>query len=177
MRTPPDLERLRKAILDTYKDSYNYTEYHSKVAAYDGYEYIARRKNTLGDSPDSLYFVAGYMPMWDLGNPEDELTLGPNDFLVVYGPRHDATGKATYTNINVYASEKVMFSLASAYSDSFRGERRRVPRAGDPAAGVMYALEVRVPGPLQRELLPAAGGATRIARPGARRTRRARPLS
>ena len=142
----PDLERLRKAILDTYKDSYDYTEYHTRVAAYDGYEYIARRKNTLGDSPDALYYVAGYMPMWDLGNPEDELTLGPNDFLVVYGPRHDATGKATYANINVYASEKVMFSLASVYSDSFGGSVDEYLGAGDPAARVMYAKKFAYPG-------------------------------
>lgn len=141
-----DLERLRQAILDTYKDSYDYTEYHTRVAAYDGYEYIARRKNTLGDSPDALYYAAGYLPMWDLGNPEDELTMGPDDFLVVYGPRHDVTGKVTYTNVNVYASEKVMFSLASIYSDTFAGSVDEYIGAGDPAAGLMYAKKFAYPG-------------------------------
>jgi hypothetical protein len=141
-----DVARLRTAILDTYKDSYDYTEYHTRFAAYDGYEYIERRKNTLGDSPDALYFEAGYMPMWDLGNPEDELTLGENDFLVVYGPRHDATGKATYVNINVYASEKVMFSMASAYSDTFGGSVDEYLGAGDSAAGKMYVQKFAYPG-------------------------------
>jgi hypothetical protein len=84
--------------------------------------------------------------MWDLGNPEDELTLGPDDFLVVYGPRHDATGKATYANINVYASEKVMFSLASVYSDSFGDGVDEYLGAGDPAAAVMYARKFAYPG-------------------------------
>lgn len=142
----PDMERLRKAIIDTYKDSYAYTEYHTRFAALDGYEYIERRKNTLGDSPDALYFVAGYMPMWDLGNPEDELTLGENDFLVVYGPRHAVTGKATYTNVNVYASEQVMFSMASAYSDSLGGSADEYLGSGDPAASIMYVQKFAYPG-------------------------------
>jgi hypothetical protein len=162
MYLAPDLERLRQAILDTYKDTYNYTEYHTRVTAYDGYENIERRKNTLGDSRDSLYFVAGYMPIFDLGNAEDELTLGENDFLVVYGPKHVATGKATYTNINVYASEKVMFSMASAYSDSFEGSAEEYLGLNDPAAGRDVRAEVRVPGSLRREPLPAAGSARRV---------------
>jgi hypothetical protein len=140
----PALARLRQAILDTYKDAYNYTEYHTKFVAYDGYEYIERQKNTLGDSRDSLYLGAGYLPMWDLGNPEDELTLGEDDFLVVYGPKHVATGKATYTNINVYASEKVMFSMASAYSDSFEGSAEEY--LSDPDASLMYVHKFAYPG-------------------------------
>ena len=140
----PDLERLRLSILNAYKDRYNFTEYHTKVVAYDGYEFIERRKNTLGDSRDSLYLGAGYLPMWDLGKTEDELTLGENDFLVVYGPRHVATGKATYTNINVYASEKVMLSMASAYSDSFEGSAEEY--LDDPAAGQMYVQRFAYPG-------------------------------
>ena len=139
----PAVARLRQAIIDTYKGEYNYTEYHSKFVAYDGYEYIERRKNTLGDSRDSLYLAAGYMPLWDLGNPEDELTLGENDFLVVYGPKHVATGKATYTNINVYASDKVMFSMASAYSDSFDGSAEEY--LSDPDAGLLYAFKFAYP--------------------------------
>lgn len=146
MNLAPDLARLRQAILDTYKDTHNYTEYHTRFVAYDGYEYIERRKNTLGDSRDALYFGAGYLPIWDLGNPEDELTLGENDFLVVYGPKHVATGKATYTNINVYASEKVMFSMASAYDDSFEGSAEEYLGLDDPAAGVMYVHKFTYPG-------------------------------
>lgn len=140
----PAMARLRQAILDTYEDAYNYTEYHTKFVAYDGYEYIERRKNTLGDSRDALYFAAGYMPLWDLGNPEDELTLGENDFLVVYGPKHVATGKATYTNINVYASDRVMFSMASAYSDSFDGSAEEYLNESD--AGLMYVHKFAYPG-------------------------------
>jgi hypothetical protein len=146
MNLAPDLARLRQGILDTYKDTYNYTEYHTRFAGYDGYEYIERRKNTLGDSRDSLYFVAGHMPIWDLGDPEDELTLGENDFLVVYGPKHVATGKATYTNINVYASEKVMFSMASAFSDSLEDSAEEYLGADDPAAGLMYVHKFAYPG-------------------------------
>lgn len=140
----PDLARLRQAILDTYKDTYDYTEYHSRVAAYDGYEFIERRKNTLGDSRDSLYLGAGYLPIWDLGSPEDVLTLGEDDFLVVYGPKHVASGKVTYSNINVYASENVMFSMASVFSDSFEGSAEEY--LSDPAAGLMYVQKFAYPG-------------------------------
>jgi hypothetical protein len=136
--------RLRQAIIDTYKGAYNYTEYHSRFVAYDGYEYIERRKNVLGDSRDSLYMGAGYLPLFDLASPADELTLGEDDFLVVYGPKHVATGKATYTNINVYASEKVMFSMASAYSNSFDGSAEEY--LSDPDAGLMYAFKFAYPG-------------------------------
>ncbi len=146
MQLAPDLERLRQAILDTYKDTYNYTEYHSRFVALDGYEYIERRKNTLGDNRDSLYFGAGYLPIWDLGKPEDELTLAENEFLVAYGPKHVATGKATYTNINVYASEKVMFSMASAYNDSFDGSAEAYLGAADSAAGLLYVQKFAYPG-------------------------------
>jgi hypothetical protein len=143
MHLAPDLERLRQAILNTYKDRYNYTEYHTKFVAYEGYEYIERRKDTLGDNRDSLYFGAGYLPLWDL---EDELTLGPNDVLVAYGPKHVATGKATYTNINVYASDQVMLSLAAAYDDSFGGSAEQYLGHHDPAAGLLYVQKFAYPG-------------------------------
>jgi hypothetical protein len=144
LKMAPALARLRQAILDTYEGAYDYTEYHSRFVAYDGYEYIERQKNTLGDSRDSLYLGAGYLPLWDLGNPEDELTLGVNDFLLVYGPKHVSSGKATYTNINVYASEKVMFSIVSAYSDSFDGSAEEY--LSDPDAGLMYVQKFAYPG-------------------------------
>lgn len=138
MDLSPALARLRQAIIDKYKDQYNFTEFHSKHAALDGNEYIQRQKNTLGDNRDSLYMLAGYMPIWDL---EDNLTLGDNDFLVLYGTRHVSTGKATYTNINVYASEKVMISLASVYSDSFDRSTDEYLGQDDPAAALMYAYK------------------------------------
>jgi hypothetical protein len=33
-------------------------------------------------------------------------TLGPNDFVVVYGANHKQTGKAMYTNVSVYGMTK-----------------------------------------------------------------------
>jgi len=138
MDLSPDLARLRQSIIDTYKDQYNFTEFHSRHVAFDGNEFIQREKNTLGDTRDSLYMASGYMPIWDL---EDDLTLGDNDFLVVYGPRHVSTGKATYTNINVYASEKIMLSLASVYSDSFDRSTYEYLGQDDPAADLMYSYK------------------------------------
>lgn len=138
MDLSPALARLRQAIIDTYKDQYNFTEYHSRFAALDGNEYIQREKNTLGDNRDSLYMVAGYLPFWDM---EENLTMGPNDFLVAYGPRHVSTGKATYTNINVYASERVMISLASVYSDKLDGSAYEYLGQDDPAADLMYSYK------------------------------------
>ena len=39
------------------------------------------------------------------------LLAAPDDeFLVIYGPNHIATGKATYVNVNVFASRTEMLS-------------------------------------------------------------------
>jgi hypothetical protein len=87
--------------------------------------------------------AAGYEPMFDL---EDQLTLDPCDFLVAYGPNHVATGKATYTNINVY-SQQAMFPLATIYSDKFPGsvEPYQAYLGAEFPAGLMYAVQLARP--------------------------------
>ncbi len=144
MDLTPTMARLRQAIIE-YWDArgFNATEYHSKVTAYEGYDYIQRVKNVLGDNRDALYLEAGYQPLFDL---EDKLTLGDSDFLVAYGPRHDLTGKATYTNVSVYASEKVMYNLGTVYNSRFGGSvqpylANNQDLAKDPAADLLYAYK------------------------------------
>ena len=132
-----DLNRLRQAILDA-NSGFTATEYGTRPMAYDGYDYTQQSKNTFGDTRDTLYLGAGYVP--DFGST-DEITLRPNDFLIAYGLNHMVTGKATYTNVNVYDGEKSRLSLGSIYTkDLQRSADAYLP--GDPAADLMYVCKI-----------------------------------
>lgn len=61
---------------------------------------------------------------------------------MVYGANHVATGKATYMNTNVYASEKAKLTLGTLDDIKFPGTAGPYLPAGDPAANVMYAYKV-----------------------------------
>jgi hypothetical protein len=147
MDLTPTLARLRQAILDD-NSGLVHTEYHTRPVAYDGYDYIQRAANAFGDNRDALYLGAGWLPDYDLNDEkQDTLTLRDDEFLIAYGPNHVATGKATYTNINAYASETATgsmprLSLGSVFSNSFG--RSAYPYLGqrDPAADLMYVYKI-----------------------------------
>jgi len=44
-------------------------------------------------------------------DPVDEVRLADDEFLMVYGANHGATGKATCMSVNVYASEDAKMSI------------------------------------------------------------------
>ena len=147
MDLTPTLARLRQAILNT-NSGLVYTEYHTRPVAYDGYDYIQRSANAFGDTRDSLYLGAGWLPDFDLNDEQqDMLTLKDDEFLIAYGPNHVVTGKATYTSINGYASETATgstprLSLASVFSDSYARSAYPYLGQGDPAADFMYVYKI-----------------------------------
>jgi len=55
-----------------------------------------------GNSPDAVCIVAGYAP--EFGS-NDEVTLGDDEFLMVYGVNQVSTRRATYHSVVVYSSE------------------------------------------------------------------------
>lgn len=107
---------------------------------YEGYDLIQRGLEWCGDSRDAFYVGAG-IPEYD---PITRITLGDGEFLMVFGPNHVATGKATYMNVNVYASETAKLTLGAIDDRKFTGKGTAAPYlpAGDPDADLMYAFKV-----------------------------------
>jgi len=106
---------------------------------YEGYDYIQRGANPYGDGRDCFYIAAGYAP--EMGT-NDPITLADGEFLVVYGPNHVAIGRATYMNINVYASETAKLSIGSLDDRDFQDTAAPYFPPGDPAADLMFVYKV-----------------------------------
>jgi len=133
------LDRLRAGIIEVHS-GYSHQDVRTEPRDYEGYDYIQRGVDPLGDARDAFALFAGYMPEWDL---RDEITLEDDEFLMVYGVNHVATGKATYMNFNVYASrvEDGKVPIGGA-DDSMFANSAAAFLTADPAAGLMYALKV-----------------------------------
>jgi len=113
-----DLEQLRKAILNKYSDL-NATELPTSMAVPIGNDAIQRGIDGVGPDNDACYLWTSNRT-FDLPTPpfpnlslynnlilHPAITLGndTNEFIIVYGVNHVATGKATYTNIVPYGAE------------------------------------------------------------------------
>jgi hypothetical protein len=92
----PDLRSLRQSILDKYKGgSYQAQDLTTSVWITEGYDGIQRNLDVLGETRDTLYLRT------------DSIDLGKDDFLMLYGVVHALTGKATYSNFNIYTDDPV----------------------------------------------------------------------
>jgi hypothetical protein len=129
------LDQLRQAILNVNK-SYIATEYVTHPIAYDGFDYIQRAANALGDTRDSLYLGAGGLPEFGVN---DTVTLREDEFLIAYGPKHVATGKSTYSSISIYATEPQL-PLGSVFYDKFEGS---ADAYDVPGADLLYAYKIK----------------------------------
>jgi hypothetical protein len=87
----PALEELREAILNEYSD-YAAEEYVPYPIS-EGYVAIQEGIDVLGEVRDASYLRT------------EPFKLGIDEFLIVYGVNHAATGKATYSNLGVYGEE------------------------------------------------------------------------
>jgi hypothetical protein len=158
------LGELRQAIIDAYQArGLHATEFQSRPAGYEGYDFIQRgldqfypcvvsengtvicgppiSDGVLGDSRDSFYLTAGWYPD---GGSTDRVTLADDEFLLLYGPNHVATGKATYMNIGVYASETAKLTLGTIDDRNFTDKGTATPylSPGDPDADLMYVYKI-----------------------------------
>ena len=106
----------------------------------EGCDLIQRGIELCGDSRDALYIGAGLPEFDPLTN---HITLADDEFLMIYGANHVATGKATYMNINVYASETAKLTLGTIDDRNFTSDTAKpfLP-ADDPAANLMYAYKI-----------------------------------
>jgi hypothetical protein len=148
------LGELRQAIIASNPGS-NVTEYIMAPRYYDGYDYLQRGARAYGDTRDALYLSAGYHAD---RNDGINLTLDPdrNEYLIVYGVNHSGTGKATYMNINIYASrttetlpdgstrtEDPRLALASIFDTSLAGTAGDYLHQPNPSNDLLYAYKIK----------------------------------
>jgi len=138
------LDELRQGIIAA-NSGLHATDFTPLPMCYEGYDYIQRRvdpsqnQGYWGDSRDAFYLGVG-LPEW--GSTYYRITLADDEFLVVYGANHVATGKATYMNMNVYASEMAKLTLGALDDRKFPGTAWPYLPPGDPAAKLMYAYKI-----------------------------------
>lgn len=132
------LGQLREGIIAA-NPGFTATDFGTQSAGYEGYDYMQRGVDPLGDSRDALFVVGGYMPEYQ---SNDEITLGDGEFLMIYGINHTATGKAVYHNFNVYESKVGKAPLGGADDRTFVGTASRYLSQDPAAANLMYAYKV-----------------------------------
>jgi hypothetical protein len=111
----------------------------TQTTAYEGYDYIQRGMDPWGDSRDAVFLTAGYVP--EFGSTND-VTLADDEFLMVYGVNHVATGKASYHSVNVYSSNEGKVPIGFVEDPAFPNSVRPY-LSDDPAAEeLMYAFKV-----------------------------------
>ena len=125
-----DLADLRQAILAKYS-GLTATDLVASVWLTEGFDAIQRGIEVLGENRDTTYLKA---------DPLFTLSEDPNDFLIVYGVNHEATGKATYSNFNVYGADLLIGVAAEHSRDLWGSAQDYIP--GDPNVSYLYAWKV-----------------------------------
>jgi hypothetical protein len=128
----PALNELRAAILAKYGNQ-SATETGAHVWLYtpaQGYDGIQRGTNVLGPNRDAFYLNT---TTFTLGNDPDE-------FLIVYGVNHAATGKAIYSNFALYGAD-ILNGVGCVNSQNLSGTAEEY-LPGNPAAKYLYVWKV-----------------------------------
>ncbi|HEY3413766.1 MAG TPA: hypothetical protein VGM51_12040 [Armatimonadota bacterium] len=131
------LDELRKGIMAA-NPGLHATDIPTKPNFYEGFDYIQQGLDPYGDSRDAFWMTGGWLPDFGCTN---RLTLADDEFLVVYGVNHVASGKATYASVNVYASDEAKLTLGGIDDRDFAGTASPY-LPGDPAADLMYVYKV-----------------------------------
>ncbi len=126
----PAVDELRKAILNEYAGR-EYKELTTEVWLTDGSDGLQREVPEYGPARDTVY-------LWT----EQKFTLGPKDFVMVYGANHEATGKATYSNAGVYVDKDtegvdLLLGIVGQQSAQFKGTANDWLE-GNPEADRLY---------------------------------------
>ncbi len=110
----------------------------TQTTAYEGYDYMQRGVDPWGDSRDAVFLTAGYVPEF---GANDVLTLADDEFLMVYGVNHVATGKASYHSVNVYSSEEGKVPVGAVEDPAFSDTAAPYLFDDPAAAKLMYAFK------------------------------------
>jgi len=124
----PALEDLRKAILAKYS-GLAAQELETRIWLTESYDAVQTGTYVAGESRDTVYLRC------------DTLTLGdnPDEFVLVYGVNHAASGKATYSNCNFYG-EAGWNGVVGIYSTELAGTAESY-LPGNPLAKYLYVCK------------------------------------
>jgi len=114
-------------------------EYMSGPGGYDGYDHIQQMKRAYLDCRDTIYVGSGTDAF--PSNLNYSITLKDDEFLVIYGVNHTATGKASYMNLNAYARDPQL-AIGSVFDTDFAHSADAYLPTGDPAAPLMFAYKI-----------------------------------
>lgn len=137
MELYPALKRLREAIIKEHAglphrvlDTHVYWQ--GRRFAEKPYVGLQRGLDVLGATRDTNYFAT---------YPNFMLREDTEEFVIVYGVNHQATGKATYASFSAYADPARLFGLETTYSPEFGDSARRY-LPDDPDADKLYAWKI-----------------------------------
>jgi hypothetical protein len=124
----PALDELRQAILAKYSNL-SANELETSLWLPESYEAVQTETYVAGESRDTVYLRS------------DTLTLGddPDEFAVVYGVNHAASGKATYTNCNFYG-DAGWNGVTGIYNTEYAGSAEEY-LPGNPLAKYLYVCK------------------------------------
>jgi len=148
-----DLKELRKAILNKYNGS-TARELPTSVWITDGVDGIQRGINVLGPNNDCCYLWTANQtissptpPFFNtsgfygfLKNSQVTLSNDTNDFIIVYGVNHAATGKATYSNFAIYGADA--WNGVKAITDADFNGTAEAYLPGNPNAKYLYVYKI-----------------------------------
>lgn len=133
------MDELRENLISQYTQM-GYVvagEYTSAPGGYDGYDFIQQMKRAYLDSRDTIYVGSGAEVFHDTY----DITLADDEFMVIYGVNHTATGKATYMNLNAYAREPQL-AIGSIFDTDFAHSADAYLPAGDSAEPLMFSYKI-----------------------------------
>lgn len=148
-----DLEQLREAILTKYSNLSS-TELPTSQMVPIGIDAIQRGIDAVGPDNDACYLWSANQTVYSTTPPFPDLsqyygfsrnppiTLGndTNDFIIVYGVNHVATGKATYENFGIFGAD--VWNGVGAITDMDFNGTAEAYLPNDPNAKYLYVYKV-----------------------------------
>jgi hypothetical protein len=148
-----DFKELRKAILSKYS-GLNATELPTSIAVPPGSDAIQRGIDAVGPDNDASYLWSANQTVnsptppfpnlsqyYDfLRNPAITLGNDTNEFIIVYGVNHVATGKATYSNFVLYGADA--WNGVGAITDADFNGTAEAYLPDNPNAKYLYVYKV-----------------------------------
>ncbi len=126
----PAQEEFGQAIVERYNSLKPRDLQPGVVFAAAGYDAIQRGTDALGDNRDTIYLQSSNFFLRDR----------PDDFVIVYGANHMATGKATYSNFTVYG--RIALNGVAGVDSSDFGTAAEEFLPGNPLAKYFYVYKI-----------------------------------
>jgi hypothetical protein len=148
-----DLEELKMVILNKYS-GLNATELPTSIWALEGIDAIQRGINVYGPTNDACYLwtanqtISSPTPPFNnisqyygfSRNPPVTLGNDTNEFIIVYGVNHVATGKATYSNFATFGAD--VWNGIGAVTDQDSNGTAEAYLPENPNANYLYVYKV-----------------------------------